>query len=150
MFDFILFKPIGKIANYDLEFLEVGTLPKDVFASCSDLQKGRSIVKKVKYLHYQLYTPEQGFLKLMAQNNCCLVVGLSDFFGIPPHEVVRRLISARILVRIAKKVGVSVRIFSLARNKNEIRDSNEIFWIGKFLGLDEAQLREGRDETVSW
>lgn len=141
---------MGKIANYDLQFLEVNSLPQNVFASSSDLQKARSIVKKVKYFHYQLYSAEQGFMKLMKEHDCALVIGLSDFFGVPAYEMVRRLIAARVLVNIAKNVGVRIRIFSLARNINEIRDENEIFWIGKILGIEESSLRAMRDENVSW
>ncbi|MFH0927751.1 MAG: hypothetical protein V1822_04185 [Candidatus Micrarchaeota archaeon] len=150
MFDFILFRPVLRPAGYGIEYFSAEALPKDVFASSADLEKARAIVKKAKYFHFQIYSAEQGFVKLMKEHGCTLVVALSDFFGVEPREAARRLGAARVLVRIAQKEGVRVRIFSLARNGNELRDEYEIFWIGKLLGISDDELLAGKNEAANW
>jgi RNase P/RNase MRP subunit p30 len=144
MFDLILFSSDKKIDSYAQDFYNVKNLPKNFFASSSDLQKARTIVKKVKFFHYQLYEPEQGLIKLMREHECTLVVALNDFFSISYHEMTKRLSRARVLIRIANNAKVSVRIFSLARNLNEIRDEYEMYWIGKMLGIDDNQIENAK------
>ncbi len=147
MFDLVLFSLDKKIDSYAQDFYNVKSLPKNFFASSSDLQKARTIVKKVKFFHYQLYEPEQGLIKLMKEHECTLVVALSDFFSISNHEMTKRLLRARVLIRIANNTGVRVRIFSLARNLNEIRDEYEMYLVSKMLGIDDNQIENAKEQN---
>ena len=146
MFDLTLFQINEKPTGYSQNFFSVKSLPKNFFASSSDLLKARTLVKRVKYFHYQIYEPQQGLIKLMKEHNCTLVVALSDFFAISYSEMAKRLKRVRVLVKIANNAKVRVRVFSLARNYNEIRDEYEIYWISKLLGMKDSQIENFRLE----
>lgn len=147
MWDLVKFKYMGNDSG-GLELAEISKLPKDFFAQSADVQKARGIVKKAKYFYFEGYGAEEGLVKQMKENDCALVVAISDFFAVLPKEAAKRMAMAANLVKIAKHYGVKVRVCTLAKDEMEMRDIYEIYWIGRELGLSEEQMGWMREENL--
>ena len=139
MFDLILFAYNEQDAN--AQYCDASRAQQSFFASAKSLQAAKVAAKNVKFLHVQNFEADAALASLAAQNNCAIVIAVSDLACPAVHEMAKKIARARKTVFLALHYGAPIKLCTLARNEMELRNAHEMAAIGMLLGLDARQAK---------
>ena len=122
-------------AEHGLLFIDARKLPPSIFASVNDVEKARSLLKRTKYLHMSVWWVDAGLARRMADEDCTMVIGISDFLDGAVHERAKRLARARKMAELVLHFGGRVRVASLARREEEMRNALELLCFADEMGI---------------
>ena len=129
-----------------LECVDIRALPPSVFASCDSPEKARAMLKRARFVHMLVWWVDAGLARLMADEKCAMVIGLSDLFDGPVSERAKRLARSKKMAELVLHFGGRVRVCSLAREEREVRNPLELMCAAEEMGLNlkQAKMELGR------
>ncbi len=132
-----------------LTLVDARKVPPSIFASVNDVEKARSMLKRARFLHMPIWWVDVGLARRMADENCTMVIGLSDFLDGPIHERAKRLARARKMAELVLHFGGRVRVASLARREEEMRNELELLCASELMGMSLKQAKMELEREVS-
>lgn len=115
--------------------MDIRKSPPSFFSSVPTLEQARSACKRGKYLHFQSYDSDVGLAKACAQNNCTLIIALSDVLNLPPVEKGKRIARIQRFVALSRHYFAKVKLASIARNEFEMRSAFEMKMLREYFGI---------------
>lgn len=146
MQDFVRFAPAPAEKEKYFELVDARSLPQSVFASCETPEKARAMLKRARFVHMPVWWVDAGLARLLADEKCVMVIGLSDFLDGPISERAKRIARARKMTELVLHFGGRVQVCSLARNEREVRNALELLCAAEEIGLSmkQAKMEMGR------
>ncbi|MDE1798506.1 MAG: hypothetical protein KGH63_03810 [Candidatus Micrarchaeota archaeon] len=143
MWDLVRFSPALQpgAENEQARYIDVRSAGANFFSSAASLEQGRSAAKRAQYLHFPSYEADIGLVRALKENECTLLIAVSDFLDGGQTQVAQKLGRARQLVFLALHFDCGVRVVTLAREEMELRSEHELMAIGLLLGFSEQQMR---------
>ncbi|VVB56539.1 Uncharacterised protein [uncultured archaeon] len=146
-FDLVRFSPDASWEDAAARLTDVRTLPPSVFSSVPDVERARVMMKRAKFIHMPIWQPDVGLARLFKEHGAVMVIGLADLLLLPPLEMGKRLSRTAHMAQMVRHFGGSVRLASMARNENELRNPLELACVGERLGLPPGVVMKALSES---
>lgn len=130
------------------ERVDVRSLPSGAFASADNVERARAMLKRSRFLHMPVWWVDAGLARLLADEKCAMVVGLSDLLDGPVSERGKRLARSKKMAELVLHFGGRVRVCSLARNEREVRNPLELMCAAEWIGVNLKQAKMELERKV--
>ncbi len=141
-------KEEGEQPRLSVELVEVRSLSQSVFASCETPEKARAMLKRSRFVHMPVWWVDAGLARLLADEKCAMVVGLSDLLDGPVNERGKRLARAKKMAELVLHFGGRVRVCSMARHEREARNQLELMCAAEEIGLTLKQAKTEMERKI--
>ncbi len=131
-----------------LQLVEVRSLAPSVFASCDSAERVRAMLKRVRFVHMPTWWVDAGLARLLADEKCVMVVGLSDLLEGSVSERAKRLARAKKMAELVLHFGGRVRVCSMARNEREVRNGLELLCAAEEIGMNLKQAKMEMERKI--